>query len=104
MNTSEKNSIPLEDLIGEDQRELALFLVLRDSVEYRLLRLRSQVRAFEEKYGMSFEEYQAQWASREREEDYQWERERDYLEWEALITRKRRLEEIARWLDELVRT
>ncbi len=60
--------------------------------------IEQELRAFEEKYGMTFEEFKKQWESEDRDEDYSWERERDYLEWEALITRKRRLEETYGWL------
>lgn len=56
------------------------------------------LREFEGKYGMSFEEYRKHWESEERDDDYRWETERDYLEWEALVTRKRRLENVYNWL------
>jgi hypothetical protein len=43
---------------------------------------------------MPFDEYRLRWESEDRAEDYQWEVERDYLEWEALVTQKRRLENV----------
>jgi len=77
---------------------VALVLILKDAIAYRLERIEKELRKFEEKYGMTFEEYKQRWESEEREEDYSWEAERDYLEWEALMTRKRRLEETYGWL------
>jgi hypothetical protein len=47
---------------------------------------------------MSFEEYRQRWESEDRDDDYRWETERDYLEWEALVTRKRRLEDVYNWM------
>jgi len=82
----------LRELTGEVQPDAALTLVLRDAFAYRLEQIQQQLIAFEAKYGMTFSEYKTGWESDEREEDYSWEAERDYLEWEALITRKQRLE------------
>ncbi|MCU0502358.1 MAG: hypothetical protein MUC51_11430 [Anaerolineae bacterium] len=41
---------------------------------------------------MAFEEYRRQWETDDREEDYRWEVEQDFLSWEALATQKRRQE------------
>ena len=41
---------------------------------------------------MAFEEYRQRWETDDREEDYQWEVEQDFLSWEALATQKHRLE------------
>lgn len=88
----------LHEITGESRPEVALVLVLKDAIAYRMESIEQELRAFEEKYGMTFEEFKKQWESEDRDEDYSWERERDYLEWEALITRKRRLEETYGWL------
>jgi len=77
----------LRDLTGEARPEAALLLVLRDALTYRLEQLKKELRSFETKYGMTFNEYRQRW-----------EAERDYLEWEALVTRQRRLEDIYGWL------
>ncbi len=88
----------LHEITGESRPDVALVLILKDAIAYRLERIEKELRKFEEKYGMTFEEYKQRWESEEREEDYSWEAERDYLEWEALMTRKRRLEETYGWL------
>jgi hypothetical protein len=88
----------LRDLTGESRPDVALLLVLRDAVAYRLEQIETELEAFEEKYSLSFDEYRQRWESEDRDEDYRWEAEQDYLEWEALITRRRRLEEANRWL------
>ena len=88
----------LRELTGETRPEAALLLVLRDALAYRLEQIKKELQAFEAKYHMTFNEYRQRWESEDRPEDYQWEAERDYLEWEALITRKRRLQDTYSWL------
>jgi hypothetical protein len=88
----------LRDLTGEARPEAALLLVLRDALTYRLEQLKQELRSFETKYGMTFNEYRQRWETEDRDKDYQWEAERDYLEWEALVTRQRRLEDTYGWL------
>lgn len=88
----------LRDLTGEPRPDVALLLVLRDAVDYRLKQIEVELEAFKEKYGMNFEKYRQRWESEDRDQDYQWQAERDYLEWEALVTRKQRLEDVYGWL------
>ena len=88
----------LWDLTGEPRPDAALLLVLRDALAYRLERMEAELRAFESKYGTTFDEYRQRWESQDRDEDYAWEAERDYLEWEAAVTRKQRLESVYSWL------
>jgi hypothetical protein len=85
-------------LTGEPRPDVALLLVLRDALAYRLGQIEADLRAFETKYGMPFEEYRQRWESEDRDEDHRWASERDYLEWEALVTQKRRLEDVYSWL------
>lgn len=47
---------------------------------------------------MSWDAFRERWQAEDREEDYAWEAERDYLEWEGLVTRKKRLEDVYGWL------
>lgn len=88
----------LRDLTGEPRPDVALLLVLRDALAYRLEQIETELRDFETKYGMAFEEYRQRWESEDRDDDYRWEVERDYLEWEALVTRMRRLKDVYGWL------
>jgi hypothetical protein len=88
----------LRDLTGESRPDVALLLVLRDALAHRLEHIDAESRAFETKYGISFDEYRHRWETEDRDEDYRWEAEKDFLEWEALVTRKRRLEGLYGWL------
>jgi len=60
--------------------------------------LEATIKQFEQKYGMAFEAYKRIWETEEREEDYSYEREQDFLEWEALVTRYARLEFSFAWM------
>ena len=87
----------LRDLTGEVQPDAALVLALRDAFTYRLDQIQQELQAFETKYGMNFTEYRKRWESEDHPEDYTWEAESDYLDWEALVIRKERLESY-QWL------
>jgi len=88
----------LTDLTGEPRSDVALTLIMRDYARYKLAEIEVAIRQFEEKYGMPFEAYKQIWETEDREEHYTYEAEQDYLEWEALITRRQRLLESLAWL------
>lgn len=88
----------LREVTGEVRPDVALLLVLRDAVAHRLEHVKDGLGAFEVKYGMDFASYRKIWESEDNDDLYGWEAERDYLEWEALVTRKNRLEDVAQWL------
>ena len=69
----------LRDLTGESRPDVALMLVMQDARSYRLQQIDAALRVFEEKYGMAFEEYRQQWETNDREADYQWAVEQDFL-------------------------
>lgn len=87
----------LTELTGEPRPEAALLLVLKDAIAYRLEKIAAGLRAYEDKYGMSFDEYKRLWETEDRSEHYTYEVEMDYLEWEALVTRQKRLEGVYAW-------
>ncbi|MGH9877066.1 MAG: hypothetical protein ACRD5H_05460 [Nitrososphaerales archaeon] len=77
---------------------MALTLVIRDYARHKLAELEEAIRQFEAKYQMPFEAYQQIWESEDRAADYTFEAESDFLEWEALVTRHKRLGESFAWL------
>ena len=66
---------------------------MRDYTRHKLAEIEVALRRYEEKYVMPFEAYQRIWETEDREEHYTYEAEHDYLEWEALSTRRKRLVE-----------
>lgn len=88
----------LADLTGEPRFDVALLLTLRDTIEYRLEKIAAQRQAYEGKYGMDFQAFKALWDAEQVPNQYAYEVERDYLEWEGLVTRQAKLEETYQWL------
>jgi predicted transcriptional regulator len=82
----------LTELTGEPRVDVALLIVLKDNIRYKLERIETRVREYESKYGMPFDAYKRKWEVEDDPEHYSYEREMDYLEWEALVTRKERVE------------
>ena len=82
----------LMELTGEARSDTALMLVMRDYARHKLADIDAALNRYEKKYGMSFAEYQTLWEV-EDETHYTYEAEQDYLEWEALVTRRARLKE-----------
>ena len=88
----------LTELTGEPRPEIALLITLRDAVEHRLEKIDAAIRAYEQKYGMSFEQFQNRGQTESIPQQFSYEVERDYLEWDGLISRKRKIEGIRQWL------
>ena len=83
----------LKDVTGESHLDSAVRITVRDALKHRLERVEEEIEEFEEKYGMSFEEFKQKWNSDEIEDRYSYDVESDFWEWEGLVTRKKRIEE-----------
>jgi hypothetical protein len=81
----------LTDLTGEIQLNNALRTVTHDAIAHRLTVIAKQLYAFKQKYGMSFEVFEAQFQAAALPQVDSYEVEQDYLEWEGLLCRQRRL-------------
>jgi hypothetical protein len=88
----------LIELTGQSQVDVALLMTLRDAVEHRLEKIESALRDYEQKYGMTFQQFEIQARTGEMPDRFSYEKEKDYFEWDSLVTRKRKLEEIQQWL------
>ena len=88
----------LTELTGDPRPETALFIILRDAIAHRLERVEAGLKDYEAKHGMPFDEYRHLWETEDRPEHYSYEAETDYLEWEALVTHKKRIDKAARLL------
>jgi len=71
---------------------------MRDYARYKLDEIDAALHRYEKKIGMSFNAYKQLWETEDRKEHYTYEAEQDYLEWEALVTRRKRLEGNMAWL------
>jgi hypothetical protein len=88
----------LVELTGEPREEMALVLLVRDYARHKMAEIDVELKQYEQKYGMSFAAYKQTWDSEDRAEHYAYAVEQDYLEWEALVTRRNRLESSFAWL------
>lgn len=86
-----ETSQALTELTGEPRTDLALAVVIRDYAKRKMEELVARMKQYEEKYGTTFENYRQKWETQEREVDYSYEAETDYLHWEALFTQHKRL-------------
>jgi hypothetical protein len=84
--------------ISEIHLDSALRMVTQDAIVYRLESIAKQLQSLEQKYGMSFEQFDERFQAKELTNPYSYEVEQDYLEWEGLLCRKRRLQEVRDWL------
>lgn len=88
----------LTELTGEPRFDMALTLMIRDYSQHKLAEIETALNRFEEKYDMSFDSYKQIWDTEDCEEHYTYEAEQDYLAWEALVTRRKRLMDKLAWL------
>jgi hypothetical protein len=88
----------LTELTGEPRFDVALLIALRDTVEHRLEKIDGAIHEYEQKYGMSFEQFRARGEDKGIPDQFSYEVESDYLEWDGLMSRKRKLERIRQWL------
>jgi Arc/MetJ-type ribon-helix-helix transcriptional regulator len=59
----------------------------------KLVEIDAALQTYREKYGMPFAAYKKRWETEDSPQDYAYDAEQDYLEWEAMVTRRKRLEE-----------
>ena len=84
----------LTDITGEIHLDSALRIVTQDAIAHRLESIATQLHTLEQKYGMSFEQFDVRFQAEGLPNQYSYEVEQDYLEWEGLLCRQRRLQEV----------
>lgn len=88
----------LTELTGVPRPDVALLIALKDVVEHRLEKIDEAIRGFEKKYEMTFKEFQSHGEEENIPHQFSYDVESDYLEWDGLISRKKKLEKIGQWL------
>lgn len=88
----------LIDLTGEPQAEVALHIALKDVVVHRLEIVESEIKKMETKHHVVFPEFRKKWEKGQIKQKYSYDVEKDYWEWEGLVSRKNKIEEISKWL------
>ncbi|MBM3145041.1 MAG: hypothetical protein FJ010_08745 [Chloroflexi bacterium] len=88
----------LFELTGQVEIGPAILITLKDAVEHRLDGIIAQIRSYERRYEMTFEQFEARGRSGDLQDCTSFETERDYFDWDGLITRQRKLSDILEWL------
>ena len=89
----------LLEITGSSDLNVAVKEISKDAIEHRLEKIESEIRKFEEKYGMTFEEFKRAWEEGKIKNKHSYEVEKDFWEWEGLMSRKKKLEEVLKWLE-----
>ncbi|MEA3351635.1 MAG: hypothetical protein U9Q82_13525 [Chloroflexota bacterium] len=88
----------LTELTGEPRLDVALLITLQDAIEHRLNKINATIHDYEQKYSMSYKQFQARGQDKTIPDQFSYDVEKDYLEWDGLISRKKKLEQISQWL------
>ena len=88
----------LTELTGQVELGPAVLMTLKDAVEYRLEAIASQIDAYERLYGMSFNQFDASGRNSDLPNPTAYQTEQDYFDWDGLITRQQKLDDILQWL------
>lgn len=74
-------------------------MTLKDMIEHRLEKIEKEIKVLEKKYRTNFSEFEKNWKSGKIKSKFSYAVEKDYLEWDSLITRKKKLEQASKWLN-----
>lgn len=92
-SVSKKTAKLLKDVTGEPRLDSAVRMTVKDALKHRLKAIDRKIREFREKYDMSFEEFKKAWEEDEIKDKYSYDVEKDFWEWEGLVTRKEKIEQ-----------
>ena len=88
----------LKYLTGKSRLDSALPLALKDLLRLKIQERRVKMKEFENKYEMTFDEYEKACVDGRIKDPYSYEVEKYGWDWEALITEIEDFEEMSRWL------
>ena len=88
----------LVELTGQVELGPAILTTLPDAIAHRLEAIEADLRTYEQRYGMTFEEFQAHGHSGDLPDRFSYQVEQDYFDWDGLVARQRKLREILQWL------
>ena len=88
----------LIDITGEPQLGVAINMTLKDAARYRLNEINKRIKRFYDKYKTDFGKFEKLWKEGKIKNKFSYDVEKDYLEWDSLVTRKDKLERILKWI------
>lgn len=81
-----------QEITGKERPEEALGTALKSYLEQQVEGYQEVIRELEQKYGMSFEEFEKKLG---QELTLSWEHERDYMAWEEAVTNLQYFQRVA---------
>lgn len=84
VNVDERIYNALLSSVGKEDLDAKLEELLLGTIETKLENYTKQILKFEEKYGLSFTEFERLWDSGALEKKYSYEVESDFIDWEML--------------------
>lgn len=88
----------LTDLTGETRFDIALHLATKELLRLKLQEVEREIKAFEERYCINFDDFKRAWDEGKIADKNLYEVEKDYWDWEALVTNREHLEEMLGFL------
>ena len=80
----------LLDITGKPKTEVAILEIMKDSIEHRIEKIKSEIKKYETKYKMNFNEFKDKFEKGKISNAYSYQVETDYLEWEGLVSRHKK--------------
>lgn len=87
----------LKRLTGQSRPDVALSLVIKELIRFRVEATQIRITAYEQKYGMAFSKFEQAWQSGKIEDQYSYPVEQDYMQWETALADLKLLQEILQW-------
>jgi hypothetical protein len=87
----------LRKLTGQLRPDIALSLAIKELVHFRMEATKAKIAAYEQKYGMTYSEFEQAWKDEKIEDPYSYPVEQDYMQWETALIDLKSLEEILEW-------
>lgn len=88
----------LTQLTDEPRPEVALRLVVKDALKLRLGEVRRDIKRFKDKYGSEFSTFKKKWLEGKVADRYSHSVEKDFWEWEGLVSRLAVLNRLKKWV------
>ena len=60
-------------------------MILHDAVKYRIEKIETALQAYQQRYGMTWEQFEARGNSGELPDRFSYQIEKDYFDWDSLV-------------------
>ncbi len=89
----------LRQLTRQEKVDVALSVALKDLLQLKKQNIENQIESFEEKYGMTFSEFEQACKDGRIKDPFSYEVEKDNWEWDAALAEQQTLEAFLQWLE-----